>query len=152
MMKHAAYILCIGAFIALAVGCVEGSKHDTAFRKAAEEIAARDTWPPSPENVSEAFWEARYAKDYPEMEILWPGSAGTVNWADVSASDDPDVRYVFGAARTFTTERNAEVVQEAEVPYAAEKHFQDAGDYNLTMRLRALDTPHGPRWYVYSGN
>ena len=146
-----AFVRFILTLFAVAVcGCKSDNSFEAEFKRAAKEIARRDTWPESPQKVSAAFWQARYKKDYAEMHILWPGSA-SVNWPEVCAKDS-DVKLVFGEARISTTERNDELAEEAEVPYASQQHFQEHGSYNLTMRLRALNTPKGKRWYVYSGN
>jgi prepilin-type processing-associated H-X9-DG protein len=121
------------------------------FEKAAKVIAERDEWPDSPEKVAEAFWQARYAKDYSEMEILWPGSA-SIGWPAICAND-PDVKYVFGKGSTFETSNAPHgASEECHVPYASEEDFQKTGKYNLKMRLRDLQTPRGKRWYVVSGN
>ena len=116
----------------------------TAWEKAHAEavnfMATRQQWPASPEAVCEAFWEARRAKDYKEMEILWPGS-GSYNWPEI-CKDDPDVKYVFGKANEKGTE----------VPYAAEGYFKENGSYNLTMAMGSLQTPNGLRYYIVSGN
>lgn len=116
----------------------------TAWEKAHAEainvIATRQQWPDSPEAVCEAFWEARRAKDYNEMEILWPGS-GSWNWPEI-CRDDPNVKYVFGKANETGKE----------VPYAAEGYFRENGSYNLTMRLDSLQTSRGLRYYIVSGN
>jgi len=131
-------------------GCKKDDSFDAEFAKAATLIAERDTWPDSPEKVCDAFWDARYERDYSQMHILWPGSA-SLDWPKICA-DDTDVRYVFGPARIFTSYRNDQQVEEAEVPYASQDHFEKHATHNLTMRLRALDTHKGKRWYVYSGN
>jgi len=131
-------------------GCKDDNSFEAEFTKATEAIAQRDTWPDSPEKVSAAFWEARYKKDYAEMHILWPGSA-SFDWPALCAKDG-GTKYVFGQARIPTTEQDTTPVDVAEVPYASEEHFQQHGSYNLTMRLRALNTPKGKRWYVVSGN
>jgi hypothetical protein len=133
-----------------AAGCKKDNSFDAQFEKAAKVIAERGTWPDSPEKVCEAFWNARYEKDYSEMHTLWPGSAA-LDWPEICAKDG-DVKYVFGTARIFTSDNRNEPFEEAEVPYASQDHFAEHNDYNLTMRLRALDTQRGVRWYVYSGN
>ena len=85
------------------------------------------------------------------MAVLWPGSGATGNWPETCKTDG-DIRYVFGKARMFASERGGKPVEEAEIPYASEEHYRETAEYGLTMRLRALDTPNGKRWYVYSGN
>lgn len=141
----------IFTLLAVAIcGCKSDNSFEAEFKKATEVIAQRDTWPDSPEKVSAAFWEARYKKNYSEMAILWPGSA-SFDWPALCAKDG-GVKCVFGQARTPTTVRNAELPEEVEVPYASQEHFQKQGSYNLTMRLCALNTPKGKRWYVVSGN
>ena len=105
-------------------------------------IETRDEWPDSPEAVVQAFWEARRAKNYKEMEILWPGSASLEKGWIERCKDDSDVRYVFGKANEAGTE----------VPYASEEYFKKNGSYNLTMRLSSTQTKKGQRYYIWSGN
>jgi hypothetical protein len=134
----------------IAAGCKKDNSFDAEFERAARVIAERDTWPESPQDVSAAFWNARYKKDYSEMHILWPGSA-SYNWPQTCAKDT-GVKYVFGEARIITSYGDTGQIEEAEVPYASQEHFKEHGTYNLTMKLRALNTQRGRRWYVYSGN
>jgi hypothetical protein len=113
---------------------------DEAQARAFEAIRQRERWPESPEAVCKAFWVARAAKDYPEMEVLWPGSA-SFNWRE-TCKNEPNVIYVFGQAGADGTT----------VPYAAKDQFDARKTYNLTMRLRVLQTSKGPRHYIVSGN
>lgn len=136
--------------IASNFGCKEEDPFDVEFKKAVKEIARRDTWPESPEKVSEAFWNARYKKNYSEMHILWPGSA-CLDWSEICIEDN-DIKYVFGTAQIYRVNRDGELVEEADVPYASEGYFKEHGSHNLTMKLRALDTKRGKRWYLFSGN
>jgi len=133
-----------------AAGCKKDNSFDAEFERAAGLIAERSSWPESPEDVSAAFWDARHRKDYSEMHILWPGSA-SYNWPQMCAKDT-GAKYVFGEARIITSYPSAELGDEAEVPYASQGHFKEHGTYNLTMKLRTLNTLRGRRWYVYSAN
>lgn len=103
-------------------------------------IRRRPQWPESPEAVCKAFWEARAAKDYAEMEILWP-RVTAARWAQMCESE-PNVSYVFGPASE----------DGLTVPYAAKDRFDAHGTYNLTMRLQVLQTDKGKRYYIISGN
>lgn len=103
-------------------------------------IRQREQWPESPEAVCRAYWKARAARNYAEMEVLWPGMTAT-RWAQVCASE-PNVSYVFGTANA-----NGRTV-----PYASKGYFDAYGTYNLTMRLNVLQTDKGPRYYIWSGN
>ncbi len=69
---------------------------DEAQARAFEAIRLREQWPQSPEAVCKAFWDARAAKNYAEMEVLWPGSA-SFNWSE-TCRNEPNVTYVFGPA------------------------------------------------------
>lgn len=149
-MNKGLILLSLIVFAAATCGCKNGSSFDAEFEKATKVIAQRDTWPESPENVSAAFWNARYNRNYSEMHIFWPGSA-SFNWSEICAKDG-GAKFVFGTARIYTSYWNTEPVEEAEVPYASEEYFRKHGSYNLTMRLRALNTQRGERWYVWSGN
>jgi hypothetical protein len=100
----------------------------------------REVWPESPEAVCKAFWEARAAKNYAEMEVLWPGSA-SFNWPEL-CKNEPNVTYVFGPAGP----------DGMTVPYAEQGCFDAQKTYNLTMRLHVLETDRGPRYYIVSGN
>jgi len=149
-MNKGPIISALALLAVIAVGCKKDNSFDTEFKKAAKVIAERDTWPESPEKVSAAFWKARHKKDYPEMHILWPGSA-SYDWPEICAKDSGS-KLVFGEARIVTRYQSTGPVEEAEVPYASEEHFEKHDSYNLTMRLGALNTQGGKRWYVYSGN
>jgi len=145
------FILACGVVLAvITAGCKKDNSFEGEFKKAINIIAQRDKWPESPEDVAAAFWNARYRKDYSEMHVLWPGSA-SYNWPQICAKDG-DAKYVFGKARILTIERGTQAVEEAEVPYALEGYFREHASYNLTMRLRPLNTQRGKRWYIYSGN
>lgn len=142
-------LVCVVVLAVIIAGCKKDNSFEAEFKKAAKTIAQRDKWPESPEDVAEAFWNARYRKDYSEMHILWPGSA-SYNWPQICAKDG-DAKYVFGKARILTERRN-EPIEEAEVPYAVEEYFKEHASHNLTLRLKALNTQKGKRWYIYSGN
>jgi len=135
-------LVCLVSLILLpSCGKLAGVKTwEEARDEAMNDVSNRQQWPASPEAVCEAFWEARRAKDYKEMEILWPGS-GSYNWPEI-CSDDPDVKYVFGKANEAGTG----------VPYAEEGYFKENGSYNLTMAMGSLQTPSGLRHYIVSGN
>lgn len=113
---------------------------DEAQARAFEAVRRREQWPQSPEAVCKAFWDARAAKNYAEMEVLWPGSA-SFNWPE-KCRNEPNVPYVFGQAGSDGTT----------VPYAAKDQFDARKTYNLTMRLGVLQTDKGPRYYIVSGN
>ncbi len=113
---------------------------EEAKERAFAAIRQREQWPPSPEAVCRAFWEARAARKYVEMEILWPGTAAW-NWPEICRKD-LTVVYVFGQASDDGTA----------VPYASQDHFAAQGTYNLTMHLDVLQTSKGPRRYIVSGN
>lgn len=134
--------VCLGSLLLLpSCGKREGvTAWEKARAEAMNDVAAREQWPDSPEAVCEAFWEARQAKDYKEMEILWPGS-GSYNWPEI-CKDDPDVKYVFGKANETGSG----------VPYAEEGYFKEHGSYNLTMAMGSLQTSSGLRYYIVSGN
>ncbi len=142
-------LACVVVLAVITAGCKKDISFKAEFKKAAKTIAQRDKWPESPQDVAAAFWNARYQKNYAEMHILWPGSA-SYNWPEICAKDG-DAKYVFGKARILK-ERGNEPIEEAEVPYALEEYFKDHASYNLTMRLKALDTQKGKRWYIYSAN
>jgi hypothetical protein len=113
---------------------------EQAQTRAFEAIRQREQWPEAPEAVCRAFWDARAAKNYAEMEVLWPGSA-SFNWPEKCQSE-PNVTYVFGEAGVDGTT----------VPYAAKDQFDAHKTYNLTMHLRTLQTDKGLRYYIVSGN
>lgn len=113
---------------------------DEARERAFAAIRQREQWPSSPEAVCRAFWEARTARNYAEMEVLWPGTASW-KWSEICGKD-PNVTYVFGPAGDDGTV----------VPYASKDHFDAHGTYNLTMHLNVLQTSKGSRRYIVSGN
>jgi hypothetical protein len=143
-------LVCVAVLTVITAGCKKDNSFEAEFKKAANTITQRDKWPESPEDVAAAFWNARYRKDYAEMHILWPGSA-SYNRPQICAKDG-DAKYVFGKARILTTYRDTEPIEQAEVPYASEQYFKEHGSYNLTVKLKALNTERGKRWYVCSGN
>jgi len=131
-------------FVALLASCTKqpaGKKTwEEANTEAMKVITTRSEWPNSPEAVAKAFWEARAAKNYREMEILWPGS-GSLDWAEICKNDSA-VKYVFGKPSKNNDE----------VPYASEEYFNKNGSYNLTMKMSSLQTKKGRRYYIISGN
>jgi hypothetical protein len=157
MNRHKAVIIVVAA-ICLCVLVGVGLRHGTIRRQAPEPVPSkpisfgeaqtqafnairrREQWPASSEAVCQAFWDARVAKNYQEMEILWPGRAAA-DWSK-ACRDEPTVTYVFGKASE----------DGKEVPYAARDYFEAHGTYNLKMRLGVLQTSRGPRHYVVSGN
>jgi len=132
------------ALLAFLTSCakqpVEKKTWDEVKAEALKVIATRSEWPNSPEAVAKAFWEARAAQNYREMEILWPGS-GSLDWAEICKNDSA-VKYVFGKPSKNNDE----------VPYAAEEYFNKNGSYNLTMRMASILTEKGRRYYIISGN
>ena len=113
------------------------------FNKAIGIIDSREHWPGTPEEVAKTYWEARNAKQYDEMEILWPGS-GSFNWSEI-CKHEKFVKYVFGKARKDPHS------QYVFVPYAAEGYYDEHGTYNLKMVLSNQRSSKG-RYYVVSGN
>jgi hypothetical protein len=114
------------------------------FTEATEQALAvikrRAVWPGSAVAVCEAYWAARGKKDYGEMAVLWPGIA-SLDLVEM-CKDDSDVACVFGEPSADGTE----------VPYATKGYYEANKTYNMTMRLRALHTKHGPRYFVVSAN
>jgi len=120
----------------------EGEK--TSFEKHFEQAIAivdsREHWPEPRELVSR-YWQARSAKDYDEMAILWPGSA---SWSHRHVENEKPVEYVFGETRKAGDNR---VI----VPYAARSYYEEHGTYNLKMWLHNNRSTKG-RYYIFSGN
>jgi len=112
------------------------------FAKAVKIIDARKDWPGTPEAVTKAYWEARAAKCFDEMAVLWPGSAG---WNSRLKAERP-VKYVFGKARELEGVKDVVLV-----PYASADYFRKHGTYNLNMRLTNKKSTKG-RYYITSGN
>ena len=134
------------SLLALLASCTKQPTGKKTWEEAEAEalkiIAARSEWPNSPQAVAKAFWEARAARNYREMEILWPGSGSwEQDWAEICKSDPP-VKYVFGKPSK----------DGSEVPYASEEYFNKNGSYNLTMRMASVQTEKGRRYYIISGN
>ena len=115
------------------------AKWRIAFEKAIAEIDRRDDYPETPEEVAKAYWEARNAKNFEEMAVLWPGSA---RWNE-SLKDEKPIQYVFGKARKLDG-RNIVV------PYATSKELIEQNKC-LHMRLRNERSAKG-RYYITSGN
>lgn len=111
------------------------------FNKALAIIDSREDWPSTPEEVCKAYWDARNAKDFEEMAILWPGSA---SW-NHQLKDEKPVEYVFGDARLEPQSKRVLV------PYASKAHYEKHKTYNLTMRLMNEKSSKG-RYYIGSGN
>lgn len=134
------------SLLALLASCAKQPTGKKTFKEAEAEalkiIAARIEWPDSPQAVAKAFWEARAARNYREMEILWPGSGSwEQDWAEICKNDSP-VKYVFGEPSK----------DGSEVPYASEEYFNKNGSYNLTMKMSSVQTEKGRRYYIISGN
>ena len=120
----------------------EESEWDRQFKKAIEAIERRAEWATTPEEVSELYWQARAAKNYDEMAVLWPASA---LW-NHELKDEKPVKYVFGKAY-----ESPEAPEYMLVPYAAEGYYKQHGAYNLKMILTNKASTKG-RYYIISGN
>ncbi len=121
----------------------EESEWNLQFKKAIEAIDARADWPSTPEDVSKLYWQARLAKNYDEMAVLWPGSS---LWHREVLKDERPVKYVFGKAY-----KHPKWPQNIAVPYAAEAYYKEHGEYNLKMWLTNEKSAKG-RYYIFSGN
>ncbi len=118
------------------------SEWDRHFNRAIEIIDKRADWPSTPEEVSRVYWEARAAKNYDEMAVLWPGSA---LWNHKLRDEKPG-KYVFGKAY-----ENPRAPEYMHVPYAPEGYYKQQGRYNLKMVLTNKESTKG-RYYIFSGN
>lgn len=125
----------------LQVHKTERARWSIAFHKAIVEIDERDDYPDTPEEVAKAYWDARTAKNFEEMAVLWPGSA---TWNE-SLKDEKPVQYVFGRAK------GDPVSGHVLVPYAAKEYYEKHGTHNLKMRLTTEKSSKG-RYYIVSGN
>jgi len=119
----------------------ELDRRQRAFNEAIKIIDSRENWPATPEEVAKWYWEARNARDYEEMAVLWPGSA---SWARELAENEKRLRYVFGEAKELPS-------SEVLVPYAWEGYYEKHGSYNLKMVLTNERSSKG-RYYIVSGN
>jgi hypothetical protein len=119
----------------------ETSGYEVVFQKAISKIDGRENWP-GPRELAIAYWKARNAKDFNEMEIYWPGSA---TWDRQAIQNEEPVEYVFGEVQT--TQVEGRVV----VPYASKGYYDEHGKYNLKMRLSNEKSTKG-RYYIISGN
>jgi hypothetical protein len=115
---------------------------DRAFDDAISEIDRRANWPATPEEVVKEYWEARAAKRFDEMAILWPGSA---IWNASLLKNEKPVEYVFGKAEKMADGKHVIV------PYAARQDFERTGKYPLKMLLMNERSTTG-RYYIVSGN
>ena len=116
----------------------EGEK--TPFEQTIAIIDSRPNWP-EPQELVKRYWQARAAKNYDEMAILWPGSA---TWNQKLLADEKTAEYVFG--ETVFTQYGG-----AFVPYAEKTYYEKHGKYNLKMWLRNEKSTKG-RYYIVSGN
>ena len=119
----------------------EKTEFEKAFDKAMAEIDNRKNWP-EPRDLVVAYWEARAAKNYDEMAILWPGSA--VWNRQVLAKEEPE-EYVFGEVQP------AEIEGCIVVPYATKSYYRNNRKYSLKMWLDNKKSAKG-RYYITSGN
>ena len=119
-------------------------KEKTAFQVVFEEaitaIDARESWP-APRDLVITYWEARAAKNYGDMAILWPGSA---LW-NRELQDEKPAECVFGDVQA--TEFEANII----VPYASKEYYEQNHTCNLKMRLSNEKSAKG-RYYIVSGN
>jgi len=119
---------------------------DQARAEAIGIMNSRTSWPATPEILAKAFWRARAAKNYEEMEALWPGS-GSWAWPAICQLDTP-VNYVFGKAG----KEHPAVGESVCVPYASEAYFRSNHAYNLNMLISSFATSQGQRFYIVSGS
>ncbi|MHC4354007.1 MAG: hypothetical protein ACYS0H_14960 [Planctomycetota bacterium] len=118
----------------------ERTAYDKAFGEAISVVDERGNWP-GPRELAIAYWQARAAKNYDEMAILWPGSA---TWNQSLDKEEP-VDYVFGEAKQWEIEGNVIV------PYASKSYHEKHGKYSLKMVLSNKKSARG-RYYIVSGN
>ena len=114
--------------------------YDETLEQAVSAIDARESWP-KPRDLVVAYWQARNAKNYEEMSVLWPGSE---TWNQSLEKQEP-VEYVFGEAQPAKSQ------DYIIVPYASKIHFDEHGEYNLKMVLSKRGSSK-KRYYIVSGN
>jgi hypothetical protein len=114
--------------------------YDQTFEEEISAVDARESWP-EPRDLVVAYWQARNAKNYEEMSVLWPGSE---TWNQSLEKEEP-VEYVFGEAQPTKSE------DYIIVPYASKIHFDEHGEYNLKMVLSKRGSSK-KRYYIVSGN
>jgi hypothetical protein len=103
-------------------------------------IDSREDWP-EPKELVQRYWQARAAKDYDTMAILWPGSP---TWNQKLLANEKPAEYVFG-------ETEFPQYGGAYVPYAEKTYYEKNGKYNLKMWLHNEKSTKG-RYYIISGN
>jgi len=118
----------------------EKTAFQVVFEAAITAIDARESWP-APRDLVITYWEARAAKEYGEMAILWPGSA---LW-NRDLESEKAAAYVFGDVQGTGSEGHIIV------PYASKEHYERNNTYNLKMRLSNERSAKG-RYYIVSGN
>jgi len=126
----------------------EGGQAQQSQRKSYKEIVneaikiidSREDWP-EPKELVQRYWQARAAKDYDTMAILWPGSA---TWNQKVLANEKPAEYVFG-------ETEFPQYGGAYVPYAEKTYYEKNGKYNLKMCLHNEKSTKG-RYYIISGN
>ncbi|MFC1794147.1 hypothetical protein ACFL3Q_11235 [Planctomycetota bacterium] len=118
----------------------EKTTYEKAFGDAIAAVDARESWP-EPRDLVVAYWQARNAKNYAEMAILWPSSAV---WNQSLEKEEP-VEYVFGEVQTG--ELDGYIV----VPYATRGYYDKHGKYSLKMVLNDKKSAK-KRYYIVSGN
>ena len=118
----------------------EKTTYHNAFVEAIAAVDSRENWP-EPRDLVVAYWQARNAKNYAEMAILWPSSAV---WNQSLEKEEP-VEYVFGEVQTG--ELDGYIV----VPYATRGYYDKHGKYSLKMVLSDKKSAK-KRYYIVSGN
>lgn len=119
----------------------EKTAYDKAFEKAIVEIDSRQAWP-EPRDLVVKYWQARNAKHFDEMAVLWPGSA---TWNRQALEKEEPVEYVFGEAQP--TKSQDYII----VPYASKSYYEKHGEFSLKMVLSNRDSDK-KRYYIISGN
>jgi hypothetical protein len=114
--------------------------YDEIVTEAIAIIDSREDWP-EPKELVQRYWQARAAKDYDTMAILWPGSA---TWNQKVLASEKPAEYVFGQTE-FPQYLGAYV------PYAEKTYYEKNGKYNLKMLLHNEKSTKG-RYYIVSGN
>lgn len=111
------------------------------FYIALREIDSREVWPETPEEVAALYWQARNAKDFQKMAVLWPGSG---SWHEKALGAEELTEYVFDEGRGSASGNYY-------VPYCSKQYYEKTGRFNLKMVLRSDKSEKG-RWYITSGN
>ncbi len=116
-----------------------GTTFEGVFEQALADIDSRQSWFETPEELANAYFQARSRKDFDQLALLWPGSE-FINHQEIS--NEESTEYVHGPVREISQNRFI-------IPYATDAYYQEHGEYSDHLTIINAHSLSG-RYYIIS--